>query len=399
MTYVTASGRIDPREDARLHELARYGLSPEPEKDFDDIAAMAAEICAVPVALVSIVEADRQFFKARIGLEVCETAREISFCQFALRDDGPFIVPDARLDPRFADNPLVTGEPFIRFYAGFPLVTSSGHALGTLCVIDRKPRALDPQQVRMLRILARQAMTQIELGKALEKSRAAHAEAEKLRARQHEIAMEMTHRVKNTLAIVQSIVAQTLRRAADLTEAHSAIDARLLALARAQDVLSLAAMDDIDARTLILAALAPHMQGEEDPRFAIEGAPLLLGARQALGLALGLHELATNSTKYGALGHAGGTVTLQWSGNDTACTLSWQERGGPAVTAPAARGFGSTLIERIVAGYFEGKATLAFHPEGVRFDLSGRARRVAEPASARRAEATPAPSRPLSALQ
>lgn len=368
---------LPPSETERLRALENYALSTEPQKDFDDIVAMAAEICEVPVALVSIVEAERQFFKARVGLDVCETARDISFCQFAIRDTVPFVVPDAHLDPRFAGTPLVIGPPFIRFYAGIPLIAPSGHALGTLCVIDRTPRTLSEQQMRMLAILARQAMTQIELGKALELSRAAHAETERLRASQHEIAMEMAHRVKNTLAIVQSIVAQTLRRTDSLANAREAIDARLLALARAQDVLSLAAMDDIDARTLILAALGPHMQGEDDTRFSLTGNALQLGSRQALGLALGLHELATNSTKYGALSVASGTVTLTWSGSDDDCTLIWQESGGPQVTPPATRGFGSTLIERIVAGYFEGQATLAFEREGVRFTLRGRARHTA----------------------
>ncbi|QVM85380.1 sensor histidine kinase [Novosphingobium decolorationis] len=375
MTDTPDQNRADPIEDARLEALARYSLTSEPEQDFDDIVAMAAEICDVPVALVNIVEAERQFFKARIGIDISETPRDVSICQFAIREDVPFIIPDARRDPRFADNPFVTAEPGIRFYAGFPLVTRDGHALGTLCVIDHEPRTLDAQQIRMLRILARQAMSQIELGAALEKSRAAHAEAERLRAGQHEIAMEMTHRVKNTLAIVQSIVAQTLRRSPDVEQARKAIDARLLTLARAQDVLTRSALDDIDVRALISAALGPHMQGENDPRFVLSGPPLLLGARQALGLALGLHELATNATKYGALSQTGGTIALTWNGADAACTLEWAERGGPRVEVPTERGFGSTLIERIVAGYFEGEARLTFDPEGVHFTLSGRARR------------------------
>ncbi|MCJ2184874.1 GAF domain-containing protein [Novosphingobium sp. 1949] len=362
-------------EAARLEELARYALSEEPHQDLDDIVAMAAEICGVPVALVSIVEADRQFFKARVGLDVCETARDVSFCQFAIEGHHPFIVPDTHADPRFADNPLVTGAPFIRFYAGLALITPSGHALGSLCVIDRQPRALSHQQLRMLGILARQAMNQIELSRALSLSHAALAEAEALRSAQHEIAMEMTHRVKNTLAIVQAITAQTLRRADSLESAQAAIDARLLTLARAQDVLTGAAHDDIEASALITTALAPHMQGACDPRFTIAGPALRLGARQALGLALGLHELATNAIKYGALSQPGGTVALTWSGSEEACAFTWRETGGPPVAPPASRGFGSQLIERIVAGYFEGEAQLAFAPEGVLFTLNGRARR------------------------
>lgn len=134
-----------PADDAeRLQALRELLiLDTPPEERFDKIARFVAEEFEVPIALVSLVDENRQWFKARVGLDVCETARDISFCGHALTLDAPLVIEDALLDPRFADNPLVTGEPFIRFYAGAPLRLAPGAAIGTLCLIDRRPRRLD----------------------------------------------------------------------------------------------------------------------------------------------------------------------------------------------------------------------------------------------------------------
>ena len=159
-------------EGARLISLLRYDiLDSAPEESFDDIARLAAYICDCPIALISLVEKDRQWFKSRVGLEVAETGRDASFCAHALRPeavgaDGLLTVPDAMQDERFADNPLVVGEPCIRFYVGAPLRTPDGHTLGTLCVIDRVPRRLAPEQLRALRTLSHLVMTQMELRRA-----------------------------------------------------------------------------------------------------------------------------------------------------------------------------------------------------------------------------------------
>ena len=151
-------------EPARLKALRDAGLlDTAPEPAFDDIARLAAHLCGAPIALVSLVETDRQWFKARVGLDVCQTGRDVSFCAHALGRRGLFVVPDARMDPLFADNPLVTGEPHIRFYAGAPLITPEGHALGALCVIDRVPRTLTPDQEEALLSLGRLVMAQMAL--------------------------------------------------------------------------------------------------------------------------------------------------------------------------------------------------------------------------------------------
>jgi PAS domain S-box-containing protein len=151
-------------EMQRLAALGQYGLlDTAPESALDELTELAAHICGAPTALISLVGSDRQWFKSKVGTTTGETERDISFCGHAILQRDLFIVPDATTDSRFAGNPLVTGEPPIRFYAGAPLVTPEGHAIGALCVTDRVPRALTEEQQRALRVLARQVMVQLEL--------------------------------------------------------------------------------------------------------------------------------------------------------------------------------------------------------------------------------------------
>jgi len=157
-------------EKDRVAALRAYGvLYTAPEMEFDDIVALAARICEAPTALVSLVDSDVQWFKARVGLEATETPRDMSFCDHAMREHEVMVVPDATKDPRFVDNPLVTGDLGIRFYAGAPLVTHDGFPIGSLCVIDYRPRpeGLTDLQTQTLTILARQVITQMELRRAL----------------------------------------------------------------------------------------------------------------------------------------------------------------------------------------------------------------------------------------
>ena len=155
---------IPINEPERLKALARYQvLDTAPEAAFDDLARLAAQICGTPVALISFVDEHRQWFKSRIGLGATETPREQSVCAHAILQPGVTIIRDASQDARFADNPLVTGPEQMRFYAGTPLVTPQGHALGTLCVIDRRRRHLSAEQLDALLALGRQVVTQLEL--------------------------------------------------------------------------------------------------------------------------------------------------------------------------------------------------------------------------------------------
>lgn len=151
-------------EVARVAALNRYAiLDTEPEQSFDDLVTLAAYVCRAPIAMLSLVDDHRQWFKSKVGVEIGETPRDISFCSRAIEQEDLFLVPDALEDPRFRDNPLVVNEPHIRFYAGAPLINEDGFALGTLCVVDRQPRELDESQKEALKSLRSLALAQIEL--------------------------------------------------------------------------------------------------------------------------------------------------------------------------------------------------------------------------------------------
>lgn len=182
-------------EEERLAALRAYGLQyGQSGADFDDVVALAARICDVPTAMISLVERDVQWFVSRVGIDIDQTSREVSFCDYAMRQQSVMVVEDARLDPRFASNALVTGEPFIRFYAGAPLVSVDGYPLGSLCIVDYKPRpnGLSEVQVQALAVLARQVINQLELRRSVTAAKQAAIELresdEALRSRTTELA-------------------------------------------------------------------------------------------------------------------------------------------------------------------------------------------------------------------
>ena len=155
---------VPPLEAARLEALRQYKILDTPaEQAYDDITALAVYICEVPIALISLVDADRQWFKSKVGLDINETSRDVSFCSHAILNESTMIVNDTLHDARFENSPLVTCSPHIRFYAGVPLRTPEGHTLGTLCVIDHRPRELSEYQTKTLEALARQVVMQLEL--------------------------------------------------------------------------------------------------------------------------------------------------------------------------------------------------------------------------------------------
>ena len=151
-------------EASRIKTLLSYRvLDTEPEAAYDDVVAIAAQICETSVALVSLVDTSRQWFKAAVGIDATETPRDVAFCAHAILHSQVMVIPDALDDERFANNPLVVSGPLIRFYAGAPLITAKGYALGTLCVIDTKPRQLGDAQICALEALARQVVSQLEM--------------------------------------------------------------------------------------------------------------------------------------------------------------------------------------------------------------------------------------------
>ncbi|MDF7776563.1 HWE histidine kinase domain-containing protein [Sphingomonas sp. AOB5] len=463
MTDQELARRLDALADLAILDTA-------PEQGFDDIVELASHICRTPVALVSLVDRDRQWFKAGVGVDMCETPISQSVCRHGMGSTEMLIIPDLTMDPRTAANTLVTEPPHIRFYAGAPLVTAEGVTIGMLCVIDLEPRpeGLTDEQAKMLRALSRQVIAQLELRSAL---RAADEHESRLRAAQEaggigtfeldvasnvmtvspefcrlfgvpiaetygtaeiealvdtsdgtvhsttrtradgsaEVTVEyrllpregvparwisrraefvrdedgnvthmrgivgdvterrlvndeIGHRMKNTLSLVQAIAAHTLRVIPD-REPVIEFDRRLLALAASHDVL----LRSGTAAPMRSAAVAALTNLTAQDRVSLEGPEVELNSQATLFFSMLVHELATNALKYGALSVPGGRVGVTWRIEGEDLVLDWHERGGPPVTQPTRKGFGSRLIERGLGG--AGAVKMDYLPTGLEATL------------------------------
>lgn len=213
---------LPSNESARLAELHSFDiLDTLPEQSYDDITALASHICGTPIAIVSLVDQDRQWFKSAIGLDAAESPRDVAFCAHAiLRPDELLIVPDATRDSRFANNPLVAADPAIRFYAGAPLVTDTGNALGTLCVIDRVARDLTPDQERALRALSRQVMAQLDLRRAVADLSRKQAVLEEMMRQKETFVATVSHELRTPLTAVMGFVEVLTDPDADFSESE-----------------------------------------------------------------------------------------------------------------------------------------------------------------------------------
>lgn len=181
-------------------------LDTPPEVRFDRITQLAARLFDAPIVLVTLVDVNRQWFKSCYGLESRETSRDVSFCSYAILQSDLMIIPDALADPRFAENPLVTNAPHIRFYAGQPLNTSNGHRVGTLCVIDRRPRQLSPDEQKTLRDLAvwvERELSSVELTEALKKLHEANLHLARLSQVRGQFVHMVTHNFRTALTGIQ----------------------------------------------------------------------------------------------------------------------------------------------------------------------------------------------------
>ena len=189
-------------EAGRIAALEKYAiLDTDPEQSFDDLTLLASIVCRTPIALISLVDEDRQWFKSRVGIDASETSRDIAFCSTAILQSDLFVVPDALLDERFRNNPLVVSDPHIRFYAGAPLINEDGYALGTLCVVDRTPRELAPEQREALKALSRLVIAQLEFRRNLILLKEALTDRTK---EEHERQRELVH-VQETLMRVMGL--------------------------------------------------------------------------------------------------------------------------------------------------------------------------------------------------
>ncbi|MBT8202383.1 MAG: GAF domain-containing sensor histidine kinase [Acidimicrobiia bacterium] len=313
-----------PNEAARQAALDAYAIVDTAAEDaYDDITFLAAQICGTPIALVSLIDRDRQWFKSRVGIEATETSRDVAFCAHAIqRPQELFVVPDAIRDARFSDNPLVVNDPSIRFYAGAPLTTTHGHAVGTLCVIDRVPRDLDRTQTESLLALSRMVVAQMEL--RLAKDHAEAADKAKMR-----FLANMSHEIRTPLnailglSEVMSVEAYGPlgddRYGEFVSDIHGAgnhllglIDEVLDYAAVEGDHLKLKeAMVDPDAIVdSVMRMLAVHSRekGIELTASVPDGLPLVLADEQRLRQVL--INLGTNAIKFTP---AGGRVELRVS--------------------------------------------------------------------------------------
>jgi two-component system, NtrC family, sensor kinase len=163
-----AQRAVQRNDQERVAVLEKYAiLDTEPEQAFDDLTLLASFICKTPIAMISLIDENRQWFKSKVGMTVSETPRDVAFCSVAIQQSDVMVVPDTLKDERFRNNPFVTSEPKIRFYAGAPLINEDGYALGTLCVVDKSPREFSNEQKEALQALSRLVLAQLEFRRNL----------------------------------------------------------------------------------------------------------------------------------------------------------------------------------------------------------------------------------------
>ena len=202
------AAQLPDNEVERLQRLRDYNiLDSLDEEDFDSITRLAASICETPISLISLIDEDRQWFKSKVGMEERETHRSASFCAHAiLEPDNIFLVKDAKRDERFKENPLVLGAPKIQFYMGVPLVDKDGLALGTLCIIDRKPHTLNENQVQLLKVLSKQVMRLIELRYQNRKLTELAEQLDEKNEELHQFAITLSHDIKSPIVGIQMLI-------------------------------------------------------------------------------------------------------------------------------------------------------------------------------------------------
>lgn len=362
------------KEEDRLAALRLYAVLDTPcEPEFDDIVRLAALVCHAPVAVISLVEDKRQWFKAEIGLDVRETSLVESMCASAILGPGLLIVPDASKDLRFDNNPLVQGSPHLRFYAGARLDTPEGLPLGALCVLDTVPRTdLTEEQKFALTALARQVMVQLELRRALARSEEALAANVRAEQRQALLVRELHHRIRNTLALVQSTLGSTARSASSIDAFYASFSNRIASLAKTQTLLTEDYWQVAGLREMLENELRAFILAEPD-RVILKGPRVDLAGDLAVPIGMALHELTTNASRHGALSAPQGRLEVTWDlkqvGGKRTLSLEWIERGGPPVQTPQQRGFGSTLLERVLAMQANADVRITYDREGLTFRM------------------------------
>ena len=349
-------------ETDRLAALDRYRiLDTPPEPAFDAIVALAAQICATPIAAISLVAAGRQWFKAEIGMGTHGTNLVVAICDDAIQLPGLVVIPNLAEDPRFRENPIVMGPPKLRFYAGAPLLTPDGLPLGMLCVLDDKPRHLTADQSTALLALADQVMAQLEMRRLLSERDAALSQKDLL-------VRELHHRVKNTLTTVQAVMSATARASTTLPEFQAAFAGRIGALANTHVLLTEHERQSASFADLVRAELKPYDTGAGG-RVTLDGPKVILSSELAIPIGMALHELTSNAAKHGALADPNGRVVVCWQLTTTdegsRLTWDWNEHDGPPVRLPTRQGFGTRLLDRVLVQQVGAKVQIDYEPDGL----------------------------------
>ena len=354
----------------RLAKLAETHLpDSEPEESFDRLTRLVTRLLSVPVALVSLVDDRRQFFKSQQGLggwagEKRQTPLTHSFCQHVVIDRAPLVIPDAENDPRVCNN-LAIPDLGVKAYLGIPLILPSGHVIGSLCAIDTTPHEWSDNDVKTVSDSAEIVMNEIGLRREIGRRREAESNQDLLIA-------ELHHRVKNTLATVQALIQLSVAASPTLAQFRETIGVRIASLANTHTLLTHKRWRAISFRDLLMSELEPYAQ---PGRITLEGDDFDLEAELATTIGMIIHELTTNAAKHGALSSPAGTIAVRWHVTDRAdpdnlpIDLTWSESGGPLSSFGGKKSFGSTLIDRLVR-QFGGTTAFDFMPEGLTFRAS-----------------------------
>ena len=352
-----------PQQTARLAVLREYDILDTPrEGDFDDIVHLASEICGVPISVVNLIDAERQWFKAEIGLGVRETPLETSICSHAILEQDFVEIPDTLSDARMRDNALCAGDPGLRFYAGALLKAENGLPLGTLCVLDYQPRTLSGLQKHALQVLAKQVMAQLNLRLALK--------------RQELLAKEIDHRVKNSLASVAALVRlqMTRARAPDLRSALAGVEQRVRTIALLHEELyQTTAFDKVDlAHYLPKLGVMLRSNAPDNVSINVQAASVAVDSGKASALGVIVSEFVMNSIKHAFPGQRPGAIRIELrSTAGGAIELACEDNGVGAPAAPVSPGLGLRLIDASAASV-NGVAERASSPSGYKLKVTFR---------------------------
>lgn len=353
-----------PRQRERLARLYQYEILDTPrEADFDEIVELASQICETPISVVNIIDAERQWFKAEVGLGVRETPLETSLCSHAILQEDYMEIPDTLADDRTCDNPLCLDDQGLRFYAGFLLKSGDGLPLGTLCVLDTKPKTLSEDQRKALRILARQVMHQLDLRLALR--------------RQELLRKEIDHRVKNSLQSTAAYVRLRRSRAEseEAREILSAVTTRIEAVAALHEQFYRSGENDlIDLRALGLKMRDLSIEiSPPGVDVEIEFEKVAVSGRDASAVAVIASEFIANSNKHAFAGRERGSIRIRGKNRGADYAVSCADDGtgskNGASGAESHSGLGMRIIEASIA-QLGGEATWKAGVDGTELRFS-----------------------------